>query len=388
MKILMQKKKILFLITKGAPFGGAQKYVYDLATNAPQGVEVIVACGEGDGLPNALTEKGIRVIKIPRLFREVSFFDEFKVCSDLIKLIRAEQPDIVHLNSSKIGGIGAVAARIVSIFTKNYSNKVIFTAHGWAFNEDHRSILARTFYTLSHWITLLLAHQTIAVSEGTKRGVMWMPFVKNKVRVIHNGIANFKMRTKKEARVILGGEETKKTIIFSIAELHPNKGLDIALNAIARLPQELAGKTLYCIAGTGEERERLEGLAQGLEIQDKVRLLGFVPNAKDLLSGADLFLLPSRNENLPGVLLEAGLAGIPVIATSVGGIPEIVSDMQNGILVHPRNPREIAEAIQYFIENPDRVKIFKEKMKQKVRDNFSLDQMVEKTYSLYFEPAT
>jgi glycosyltransferase involved in cell wall biosynthesis len=373
----MQKKKILFIITKGSPFGGAQRYVYDLAINAPPDFEVAVACGAGEELPELLMKKQVRVIKIEKLVREVKFFDEFKVWWDLVKLFRQEKPIVVHLNSSKIGALGAVAARIAGV------PKIIFTAHGWAFNETQRSVLARIFYAISHWLAVLLAHKTIAVSGKTKSDVSWMPFISNKIQVIHNGIEGFKLKAKKEARLFLAQEDVKKIIILSLSELHPNKGLDIALHAITKLPDKLVGKIIYCIAGSGDEGENLQQLANKLNISSRVRFLGFIPNAREFLAGTDIFLLPSRNENLPVAILEAGLAGLPIIATSVGGIPEIIDDMQNGILVHPRNPREIAEAIAYLLDNPEKAKLFKEKIKEKVLQDFSLDKMLGRTYSLY-----
>jgi glycosyltransferase involved in cell wall biosynthesis len=259
----------------------------------------------------------------------------------------------------------------------------VFTAHGWAFNESNRSSLSRFIYYIGHYLTILLCNATIAVSEKAKKDIAWLPLIKNKVKVIYNGIRKFKTKSKKEARQILTGEESKKTIVFSVSELHHNKGIDIALKAIARLPKNLREKVIYCIAGNGEKKSHLEQLANGMNISQNVRFLGFVPNAKELFAGADIFLLPSRTEALPYCLLEAGLAGTPVVAASVGGIPEIISDMQDGILVHPRNPREIAEAIGYLMENPDKKKMFREKIKEMVASKFTLEKMFSQTYSLY-----
>ncbi|HEY4515906.1 MAG TPA: glycosyltransferase family 4 protein [Candidatus Paceibacterota bacterium] len=374
----MHKKKVLFVITKGSPFGGAQKYVYDLATNTPPDFEAVVACGGNIGLPEALEQKGIRTVKIEGLVREIHFFDEFKVCWDLVKLFRKERPDVVHLNSSKIGGVGAVAGRIARV------PKIIFTSHGWGFNEKHRSNLAKIFYALGHWMTLILVHRTIAVSEKTKKDASWMPFVSKKITVIHNGIGQFKLKTKKEARNILTGEEaSKKIVVFSLSELHKNKGLDVALNGLSRLPEKIKEKILYCIAGDGEEKANLEKLVRDLGIESMVEFLGFIKDGRELLSGADIFLFPSRTENLPYAILEAGLTGLPIITTSVGGIPEVITNMTDGILVHPQSAREISEAIIYTIENREKVKQFKEKIRERVMSDFSIEKMREKTYYLY-----
>ena len=118
-------------------------------------------------------------------------------------------------------------------------------------------------------------------------------------------------------------------------------------------------------------------------ISDIVKFLGFVPDAKKYLGGADIFLLPSRNEAFPYVILEAGAIGLPIIATSVGGVPEIINDMQNGILVHPKNPREIAEAIMYLLDHKEKQKEFGDEIKKTVMTFFSLERMLLETIGIY-----
>src|SRR3989344_2066331 len=373
---MYKKKKILYTITKGN-FGGAQRYVYDLATSLSKDeYDVVVACGEGETLKEKLEEKGIRVIKLGSSQRDISISKDIKTFFDIWKMIRQEKPDILHINSSKIGGLGSIAGRLTQ------TPRIIFTAHGWAFNEE-RSLTAKFFILLLHWITIILSHQTITVSNKTKKDISWMPFVKNKIKVIHNGIKNFEKTEKNEARQILAKNYTEKIIIYSISELHKNKGLDIGIRGIALIPEETKQKVLYCIAGMGEEKENLEKLVKELNLKKQIKFLGFLDNAKNILSGADIFLFPSRTENLPFAILEAGLAGLPTIATSVGGVPEIIKDMQNGILVPPQNPKEISEAIVYLLENPEKQKEFGEEIKKTIVSFFSLEKMLSEMIKLY-----
>lgn len=380
---MQDKKKILYVITKGN-FGGAQRYVYDLATNLPKDqFEAVVAYGEGEELPKLLKEKEIRTIQINKLVREIKVLDEFKVCKELIGLIRSERPDVIHLNSSKIGGVGAVAGRIASLLEKKYTPKIIFTAHNWGFNDGDRSFFEKIFYYLSHWVTAILCHQIIAVSEKTKKDVSLLPFIKDKIMVIYNGILDFETLSKEEARIILVHKDSEKVIIFSISELHKNKGVDVALKAISLLPKETKQKIIYSVAGNGEEKTKLEKLASEFGLTEIVRFLGFIPDAKRLLSGSDIFLLPSRTEAFPYVILEAGIAGLPIVATSVGGVPEVIHDMQNGVLIHPRNPKEIAEAILYLLDHKEKQKEFGEEIKKTVSNFFSLQKMLEETVKLY-----
>jgi glycosyltransferase involved in cell wall biosynthesis len=157
----------------------------------------------------------------------------------------------------------------------------------------------------------------------------------------------------------------------------------VALRGFALLPEKIKEKIIYYVAGSGEEKDKLEKLTTNLGLNKFVRFLGFVENAKSILPGADIVLVPSRTENLPFVVLEAGLCGLPIIATSVGGIPEIIKDMQNGILVHPINPKEIAEAIIYMINHKDRSKEFGEAIKSTVTAFFSFEKMLEETIDIY-----
>jgi glycosyltransferase involved in cell wall biosynthesis len=168
-----------------------------------------------------------------------------------------------------------------------------------------------------------------------------------------------------------------------MSELHNNKGIDVALRGLSLLPNEIKENIIYSVAGNGEEKNNLDKLVSDLGITKMVRFLGFVPDSKKLLSGADIFLFPSRTENLPFAVLEAGLVGLPIVATSVGGVPEIIHDMQNGILVHSQNPKEIAEAILYLLDHREKQEEFGEEIQKTITNFFSLNKMLSETLKLY-----
>lgn len=386
-------KKVLYVITKGN-FGGAQKYVYDLATSLPKDkFEAVVACGtkEGNVLVEKLLEQNIRTINLENSEREINLINDFKTVKELIKIIKQERPNAVHLNSSKIGLLGSFAIlyfRILNLFrASNFKFQInaIFTAHGWAFNEQDRSFWSKLIFYIAHYFTTLICDQTIAVSAKTKRDISWLPFIENKIKVIHNGIEKFDLsadEVSNNENLKLLNEENK-IILLSLSELHPNKGLDVALRALSLLPENKKENIIYFIAGNGEEKENLEKLVFELGIKNIVRFLGFVQNGKKLLPRATIFLFPSRTENLPFAILEAGMVGLPIIATSVGGIPEIIKDMQNGILVHPNNSKEMAEAILYILDHPEKQKEFGEEIKKTIINFFSFKKMLEATIKLY-----
>ncbi len=386
-----QKQKIFYLITKGN-FGGAQRYVYDLAINLPpENFDVTVITGDlpaqaGVGeLERHLKTAGIKTQKIDGLIRDVSLLNEWRVFWYLIKLFRTERPDIIHLNSSKIGAMGALAGRLAGV------KKIIFTGHGWAFNEK-RPRWQRVIIYILHWLTVFLSHKTIAVSEKTKDQLSHLPFTKNKFVVVHNGLSPVNYLPRETARQELAGKIWKKgfdpeslnkvLIIGTIAELHKNKGVDYLIKSIAELKEKLPNALIWII-GDGEEKDNLRELIKINKLKDHVFLLGKIDDAKKYLKAFDIFTLTSRTEAFPYAILEAGQASLPVMASTVGGIPEVISDFNLGLLVRPGNIKEIKLALTRLIDNPTERHLFGKNLAKKVNKEFTVAKMVKETMGVY-----
>ncbi len=139
----------------------------------------------------------------------------------------------------------------------------------------------------------------------------------------------------------------------------------------------------YIITGSGEERESLENLVRELQIGDLVHFCGFVPNVPRYAKAFDVYLLPSMKEGLPYVLLEAGLAGLPIVATDVGGVTDIIRDGVSGIVIPPKNPARITDAVKMVIEHKDLALGLGENVHERVLKEFSLERMVRETIELY-----
>jgi len=381
----IHKQKIFYLITKGN-FGGAQRYVYDLAANLPTDqFNITVFNGEGGELERHLKTAKIKTQKIEGLIRDVSFINELRVFWQLFKLFRSEKPDIVHLNSSKIGAMGALAGRLTGV------KKIIFTGHGWAFNENRPWWQRMVIYNL-HWMTVFLSHKTIAVSEKTKDQLTHMPFTKDKFVVVHNGLSPINYLPRETARQELASKIWKKgfdleslnnvLIIGTIAELHKNKGVDFLIQGINQIKDKLPN-TLVWIIGDGEEKNNLRELIKKHNLKDHVFLLGKIDDAKKYLKAFDIFTLTSRTEAFPYVILEAGQASLPVIASTVGGIPEVISDFNLGMLVRPGNLKEIKLALTRLIDNPAERATFGKNISKKVNKEFTVERMVRKTMEVY-----
>ena len=370
-----KKTKILYMVTKGN-MGGAQRYVYDLATNLnKKDFDITVAVGAGNELVKKLSDAGIKTIRFGLLQRNINPFKDIATFFTIISVLRRERPDILHLNSSKIGAMGALAGRIVGI------KKVIFTGHGWAFNED-RNIFSRLIILFIHWLTIILCHKTIAVSERIKNQILLFPFSENKIVQIYNGIEDISFLSRDASQKELAPECSQQIWIGSVSELHKNKGLDFLIQAYASVSKDYPD-TAVIIIGEGEERKNLEKLAKSLNLENKVYLVGFKPNAEKFLKAFDILTLTSRTEAFPYVVLEAGLAGLPIIASRVGGIPEVISNKENGMLIEPKNVFDIEYSLHELLQGEVKRKILGERLKKDIETKFKLNTMIEKTVALY-----
>jgi glycosyltransferase involved in cell wall biosynthesis len=377
------RKKVLFIITKST-LGGAQRYVYDLARELPSDAfDVEVAVG-GDGpLTEMLKEAGIKVHTLSSLKRDVSLLRDLHALFLLIRILKKVKPDVLHLNSSKASALGALAGRLCRV------PRIIFTAHGWAFNED-RPVWQKNVFKFVHWITILLSHMTIAVSEGM-RSEMTLPFTKRKMVVVHLGRSIANMRYREDARGMLEMKvtDTRARLIDyhddfwlgTIAELHPIKRLNRAITAVSVLVKEFPGLR-FVIVHDGSERENLTEQVRDLGLEEHVFFTGTVEEAARLLPAFDLFVLPSKSEAFGYVLIEAGLAGVPVVATRVGGIPDIITSEENGLLVPPDNTPALTEALRRMIADEElRLKLAR--AHQDKARTFTLEKMVAETQRVY-----
>ena len=207
---------------------------------------------------------------------------------------------------------------------------------------------------------------------------------KRKLITIHNGIdiKNIDFLEKEQAQKRLIGRESP-LLIGTIAEWTKNKGIIYLIKATQIL--ELKEKEFDVILiGSGEnpDKEKMYNYDKKYNL-DNVRLIEFIPNAVKYLKAFDIFVLPSLKEGLPYTIIEAMAAQLPIIATNVGGIPEMIENNINGILIEPKNPDLIRKKITYLINNPEKTQAMAQKARQKAEQEFSLDRMIEKTKRVY-----
>jgi glycosyltransferase involved in cell wall biosynthesis len=378
-------KKILYIITQ-SEVGGAQQYIFDLLTNFKQNFELTVAFGEqgerGE-LARKIKEIGISSYTMPHLKRTISPINDFLALIEIIKLIKKLKPDIIHLNSSKVSILGSLASLCVTR-SKLY---VIYTVHGWVFNEP-LSTYKKLFYKYAEKITALFKDKIICVSKlDYEIARNQLKISETKLILIHHGIRpiNFKSREEAQQKLLSQLQINKNNIVIgSIANLYKTKGIEYLIRAI-KLLNDRGINAVAIVIGEGDERKSLENLIARNNLKNNFILAGKIDNAAKYILAFDIYVCSSVKEGFPYSILEAMQAGLPIVATNVGGTPEMITDGENGLLVEPQNSEKLAQRIRILIENNEIKNIISEQAKKNAKEKFGIEKMIEKTKEIYLK---
>lgn len=318
---------------------GTEIATYNIAKHlARRGHEVHVITSLDKGLPKESMEERFHVHRISwgkiRFLSVVSFWVKTFWCLKKIK------PDIVHIQSVGMG--------IPGLLAKTFLKKP-FVVYG----RGSEVYLHSTFKSTLSKLVLKNAGDVIALTEDMKNEMQ--KFCDRDILVIPNGIDPevFKDLSGEMARTRLEIGDNASVILF-VGRLHPVKGVGYLIESIGIVKNKNRNVRLFLV-GDGEERIYLENLVKDLVLDDYVRFIGAVPNEKVLeyMVAADVFVLPSLSEGFPVVILEAMASGLAIITTKVGGLPEVIKNKENGFLVEPKNPEEIAENILLLLEDDE-----------------------------------
>lgn len=351
------KKRILFIITQ-SEYGGAQKFLFNLVSHLDDmKYEFMVATGTtGDeSFLKTLRDKNIPTHTINSLKRHPSFGD-LEAVFETRKLVKSYKPDVLFLNSSKAGFIGSLA----SVFPKRIpALKVIYRIGGWSFNDPglrfKKLFLLLLEWLSAQWKDIIIVNNQHDLNQAKKFHIR----PRRNVHLVHNGLDVYKLNflPKEEARLKLFEKAVRstgkvfqiKSIVGTIANFYSSKGLECLIKAAEYFRDN--NDLIFFIIGDGDLRSELERLITKKRLEKRVILLGRLPDAYRLLNAFDLFVLPSQKEGFPWVLIEAMAAKLPVIATRVGAIPDIIEDHKNGVIVDRDNPAQLAQRIKEILDN-------------------------------------
>lgn len=365
------KMKILYCITSSS-WGGAQLHVLELcADQLARGNEVTFIVGnKGPLLDKVKQLKGVKVILLPSLVREISPTNDIKAIVELRKIIKSESPDIVHLHSSKAGVIG----RLSSIGLRK-KIKVIFTVHGWAFTDGVSSRLKKSLYriiekSVRHFTDLFICVSYYDEKIGKRDKVLDST---SNVKVIHNGST-----TPSEQSINYSVHMPLRLVM--IARFSPQKDQETLINAVTKLPKDSYKLT---VVGDGETLQTNKELVSKYGLNHNIKFAGFKDDISDELINNDVYILSTHYEGLPISIIEAMSYGLPILATNVGGNSEMLENNINGFLFTSKD--ELAEKLNYLINNPETVKKMGQESYRIFSDEYSLSQCLTKINNSYLE---
>lgn len=364
--------KIVYVLTQSDVLGGASFHVLDIAGAAQRvGHDVVILAG-GHGVFHERARKmGLASKALDHLVREISPVTDARGILELRRHLKALGPDLVHVHSSKAGVSGRLAAKSLGI-------PAIFTAHGWAFTEGV-SPRRRRVYRFIERCMARISSKIITVSEYDRRLALASGVAgEDMVQTIHNGIPALSGAPGKPM------SDDAAVRLIMVARFHEPKDHQTLLKALNHV--QTAAWRLELV-GDGPLLMPARALSEALGLDDRVSFSGACDDVPERLAAADLFVLVSDWEGLPLSILEAMRAGLPVIASNVGGVSEALVDGETGFLVERKSVDQLADAISQLVASRALRERMGEHGKQRYARHFSVEQMVGQTLSLYREVA-
>jgi len=377
--------KIAYVFTP-IEFGGAEKVNLTFLRNVDRTrfeiqPIVLIRPWEENNVVNELEKEKYIIHKIPVAIRpRNSGRDYIRIirCFRMLKnsILTSNFFDLVHSHGYFADIIGVSAAKVLKI-------PHISTCHGFISNDRNLAL-----YNSIDRLLLCFSDKIIAVSEQIKDDLERSGIIKSKISVIQNAVQTIhkaenyeENRRKKRLALAIKDEEF---IVGYVGRLSDEKGVQYLIEA-GMLLMETGMPCKILIIGDGPKRKELEDMVKMKGLEDNIIFTGFQTNIEEWMSLLDIFVLPSLTEGTPMALLEAMAFGLPVVASDVGGIPEIIDSGENGILVPAANPDKIEEAISTICkDNYFRTKL-SEMAKKTIRSKFNINEWVNKIESVYVE---
>ena len=375
---MSKKIKLLHVITH-LPIGGAQdNTLYTVELLNKDKYDISLSCNlNGELVSRAKKVKHLKLYDVPNLRREVSIINDIRAFLYLYKLIKKENFTIIHTHSSKAGFLGRVAAML------NKTPIVIHTIHGFAFHDYMNSFKKNIFIYLEK-LSAKWTHGLVTVSNLNKKKVVDLGIAPiEKLKNIYSGIAltlfiNEKNdQFRKELNL-----DSNHLLLGSVGRLSNQKDPITMIEAFCIVIKRFPNAHLTLV-GDGELRDEILIKIDQLQLNGRVHLTGNKNDPWKIYHSLDLFIMSSIYEGLGRSITEALSCGVPVVCTSVEGVPEIVRDNKTGILVPPKDPGALATGIIKSLNDMDNARKMAEEGRKFVNENFDVKKMVDDIDTLY-----
>jgi glycosyltransferase involved in cell wall biosynthesis/uncharacterized membrane protein len=357
------RPRLMFVITL-AEHGGAQTYLSLLFPAVANRFDVTVAAHRPGPLEDAARVAGVRFVPLKHLRRAITPVHDVLGLVELIRLFRRERPDIVHASSSKAGVLGRLAAFVAGVPIR------IFTVHGWAF-AAYDGVAGR-LYLWADRVVRPLTTLVICVSRRERElGLRARACTPGRSAVVHNAVD---LRAFPVA--VTRGEPPQ---IITVGRFAYPKDYVTLVRAVACVETDFHA----IFVGEGPDRRAVANEIRRLGLAPSVALVGARSDVPELLAEADVFVLSSRSEGLPMSVLEAMAAGLPVVATDVGGVSELVLDGETGLLVPPGDATALATALERLLRDEDLRRRMAASARARVEREFDLTTFQKAHVELY-----
>ncbi len=380
---MMKRFRVAHIITRLCK-GGAQENTFHtvrLANRERFDVDLISGptSGAEGSIEDAVRAAGIEILREPDLVRNAAPLRDRRALHSLERRLREEQYDIVHTHTSKAGYLGRLAADHAG------APIIVHTPHGHIFG-GYFSRPVTWFYTMLERHAARVTDRFIALTQrGIEEHLKQHIGRREQWRAIFSGIdiAPFDAAIERRAatRQALGIREDE-ILVGGVGRLEPVKGFTYFVEAAHAAAYAMPGLK-FILAGDGSLRDKLEQQAEALGA--RMQFLGLRHDVPDLMAALDIFVLPSLNEGMGRVLLEAGAAGAPSVATAVGGVPDIIVDGKTGVLVAPREPAALARAILELAHDASLRTSMGGAARARIAPAYSIESMVRQIEDVYEE---
>ncbi|MGD2269328.1 MAG: glycosyltransferase family 4 protein [Desulfobacterales bacterium] len=383
--------KNLHVITRLDMGGSAQNTLLTCLGLSKMNYEVILAHGlslESQMTPSEqqlvakqienAAHNGLRVVSAPSLVRKIDPVQDIQTFWSLYRLMLTERPTIVHTHTSKAGILGRLAAKLAAV------PFIVHTFHGHVF-YGHFGPLTTRFFILLETFFALLTDKMVALTEEEKKDYIRYAVCRpDKITTIHSGVEIHRFLKVKIDTLDKKDQlnlNPQKQVVGTVGWLLPIKGPMILLKAMGHVWQSNAEVELVFV-GKGALEADLKKEVSRMGVSGKVKFLGWREDIHEILPLFDIFVLPSLNEGMGRVLVEAMAAARPIVASRSGGIPDLVKHQENGLLVPPGDDISLADAILNLLDDPQKAGAMGQTGKIRCQD-FTAEAMVEKIDALY-----
>jgi glycosyltransferase involved in cell wall biosynthesis len=337
--------------------------------------------------------RALPVEHVPQLGRRISFWDDARALGKLLALLWRWTPDIVHTHTAKAGTLGRIAAVVYNTASRRSRRcAVVHTFHGHVLEGYFGPLGSAAVRAIERMLARVTDRiVTISVRQHddiTRRFRIAAPA---KVTIVPLGLELGSLlalapRASGHRPDAPGGsaeqDELDELIVGYVGRLVPIKDLQTLIRGVA-LARAHVPQIRLVIAGDGDERPALEACVMEVGLAGRVDFLGWRGDLPALYETMDVFVLTSINEGTPVSLIEAMAAGVPVVASAVGGVPDVVEDGVTGVLIPPRQPEAVAAAIVEAVLHPERASLMAARARSSVRERFDSARLVKEIEAMY-----